>query len=613
MVRIKEICSYLLLLTYIVVFMSSCSTDKYYSPLNELKVEELCFDYSADSCSLSINNIDPRNITVMTLDEWCSVNVSQLSLDLKVASNETIDDRETKVTLYDIVDETTLVFIVKQKLNPIALRNTVQIESIELISPQSLSYTPFLISDSAIHIYIPREANVDSMFVKLTHTGNAALINDTPYAIQDSILFDFSVFTKPNIIRCTSERGVKRTWKINIYDLPVFVISTPDNIAITSKKERVEGCEINLIDGNSISVGTAGIKGRGNSTWQQPKKPYNIKLDSKKSILGMPKSKHWVLLSHPFYDRTQLHNDVAFEIARKTDYKWVQSGEFVELIMNGEHQGLYYLCEKVRIEKGKIDIADITPTDTLGDALTGGYLLETDNGPHHDKTSFTTDYYNMTGVKWETLEPNVVPLYWLFSNPEEDIPSAQYNYIVNYMNHLESLIYNDSTLTNGEYRNYLDIETAINWWIVENLCVNEEASRTKNLTVYKDRNSSVGGGKLTIGPPWDFDYGSFGDFGPDYGILFAYDFTWCFKRLFDDPYFVNRLKEKWNNYYSLWKNYIPNYIDQQFNLVHRSALRNEKMWPNWLMSAGTWEESVLSMKESFAAQLEWMHVWINNL
>ena len=357
----------------------------------------------------------------------------------------------------------------------------------------------------------------------------------------------------------------------------------------------------------SILWGGAGIKGRGNSTWLQPKKPYNVKLDKKKEILGMMKSKHWLLLSNPYYDPTQLHNDVAFQIARMTDYPWVQSGKFVELILNGKHEGLYYLCEKVRIEKGKIDIAEIKPEYISGDSLTGGYLLEA-GLKAKEEISFTTDYYNKTGKGFE------YSLVWNLETPEDNVPQEQIAYIKNQFNYLESLIANDETLFSGEYMSFFDIETAINWFLVENICFNQEASRSKNLIVYKDRDSSISGGKLTIGPPWDLDAWTFNKEG--YHQLYVRYYTWFYDRLLQDPVFVSRLKEKWDSYFPAWKEQIPDYIDELYDKINHGACRNKVLWADWVTwyyGDKSYKEYVEDMKEAFLSQLEWMNDEIHNM
>lgn len=60
------------------------------------------------------------------------------------------------------------------------------------------------------------------------------------------------------------------------------------------------------------------VKGRGNGTWRFPKKPFNVKLNNKSSILGMPKHKRWSFLAN-YRDRTLLRNDVTFHIGYIAD------------------------------------------------------------------------------------------------------------------------------------------------------------------------------------------------------------------------------------------------------------------------------------------------------
>lgn len=163
------------------------------------------------------------------------------------------------------------------------------------------------------------------------------------------------------------------------YTEPFFVndsiihIVLPSNSNIFKVKIKTNKNKAYLIV-DSYDLGTAGIRGRGHSSWGQPKKPYNVKFDKKQSPLGMSKSKHWILLANAYYDRTQLHNATAFEMARLVGFDWGLEGRFVELILNGTHKGLYYLCEKIRAEKDKINIHSMD--ETSGDITTGWYLLE---------------------------------------------------------------------------------------------------------------------------------------------------------------------------------------------------------------------------------------------
>lgn len=156
-------------------------------------------------------------------------------------------------------------------------------------------------------------------------------------------------FSTPVIYRIISEAGHISEWEVTLSNtgLPIVVINTPNRKMIPSKHEDwMENTQLTIYNPDltidyqeSIS-----IRGRGNSTWNFPKKPYALKLDEKASILGMPKHKRWVLLAN-WLDRTMMRNSAAFYISEQTDLAWTPRGEFVEVVLNGRHKGNYYLCE----------------------------------------------------------------------------------------------------------------------------------------------------------------------------------------------------------------------------------------------------------------------------
>ena len=237
-------------------------------------------------------------------------------------------------------------------------------------------FDSFSIKDSTIRVQVPNQIDLSKVRInieyggkKITYSNNGQIENNT------NAYFDLSDFTKKFKIKVYGDSD-SAAYSLIIYDLPVLEINTPESKPIASKDVRLEGCSVRVLQGNQWEdYGTAGIKGRGNSTWNLPKKPYNIKLEKKNAVLGMAESKHWTLLANAYYDRTQLHNCVAFEVARKTDFKWVQSGEYVELILNGEDNGLYYLCEKPRAEKNRINIKELKPTDIDETVISGGGIF----------------------------------------------------------------------------------------------------------------------------------------------------------------------------------------------------------------------------------------------
>lgn len=366
--------------------------------------------------------------------------------------------------------------------------------------------------------------------------------------------------------------------------LPVVIINTPDSRPIESKEEWIPNVQVCIVvsEGNETFEGSAFVKGRGNVTWDRyPKKPYSLKLTKKAEILGMAASKRWVLLSN-WADRTLLRNDVAFEIARRTSLAWTPRGKPVELILNGEYRGAYYLCEKVQINRNRLDIEEMDDDDNDVENITGGYLMEIDK--YFDEANkFRSATYHLP---------------YQFRNPGEDVlTDAQFNYMQQYVNDFEASLSSDPALQRGDYVQWIDPLSFIDWWIVNELCYNKEVSRPKSVYLHKQR-----GGRLTMGPVWDFDFSTF---TPHDDIYAAERFPYL-QRLFQNADFRQAAEQRWQDVRPKMMS-IPDYIDQQAQLIQASALQNSLMWPISLKLNGdeqlSFDEAIERMKQSFLLRL----------
>ena len=99
------------------------------------------------------------------------------------------------------------------------------------------------------------------------------------------------------------------------------------------------------------------IKGHGNYTWRNyPKKSYRLKLDDKQPLMGMPKNRHFVLLAHYDDFLARMKNTMGFELSRRIGLAYTPAQQSVELVINGKYMGLYFLTEKVRVGKQRVNI-----------------------------------------------------------------------------------------------------------------------------------------------------------------------------------------------------------------------------------------------------------------
>ena len=202
--------------------------------------------------------------------------------------------------------------------------------------------------------------------------------------------------------------------------------------------------------------------------------------------------------------------------------------------------------------------------------------------------------------------------------PDEDvIQPEQITYLKNYFNNFESVLYG---LTKGDYRDYIDIDSFIDWWFVFELTMNHEPNNPKSCYMFKGRDGvdSEPGTvcKIKAGPVWDFDWGTFvpGSRTSSFVIKSAL----YYDKLFNDYYFVVRLKEKWNKYKAEKRfNRIADYIDSISATLQYSDIRNFAKWKSDQAINGdelmTYTDAVVRLKNAYLAKLAWLDNAIENL
>lgn len=388
-------------------------------------------------------------------------------------------------------------------------------------------------------------------------------------------------FSKTLTYRVVNGDGNYTDYSVKIVHsgLPVLFIDTPGKTTIPSKHhDWLTDTKITLYnpDWTVDFEGTTGIRGRGNSTWSYPKKPYALKLDSKAEILGMPQHKRWVLLAN-WLDRTLLRNHVAFKIATMTDLAYTPRGQYVDVILNGKPNGCYLLCEHIKVDKNRVNI------DELEDDMTdSGYIMELDS--YYDEVNkFRSAYYNLP---------------YMFKDPDE-VNEAQFEFIQDYVNKMEDSLHDDTRFAAREYAGYLDVDSSIDYWFVQELTGNAELQHPKSTYMHKNT-----GGKLMMGPVWDFDWETFTP-----ANRFEVNGYLYYGRLFQDPVFKARAKERWGMFKSRFQE-IPQFIDAEAKKIRSSESMNHIMWPvtsnvNKDISL-TFDEAVAKMKQSYTDKFNWM-------
>ena len=180
--------------------------------------------------------------------------------------------------------------------------------------------------------------------------------------------------------------------------LPIVYLQTNDSVAIDSKDDYVEG-GASIFGGRNfddLEQVEMKIRGRGNSTWMHPKKPFQMKLSDKGEFLGMPADKKWIFLAE-YSDKTMLRNKISFEMGYLSNLDWTPQGRFAEVYINDEYNGTYNITQKVEESDNRVPLGDegflleldqlsrLDPDDVYFDSLITDKFLVNINMPQFQK------------------------------------------------------------------------------------------------------------------------------------------------------------------------------------------------------------------------------------
>jgi len=371
-------------------------------------------------------------------------------------------------------------------------------------------------------------------------------------------------------------------------------------------------------DAGNIYDGIIGIEIRGNFSADLPQQPYGFETRDQTgenrdvSLLGMPEENDWILLAN-YNDKTFMRNMLAYDLSRKMGH-YAPRTQAVEVIVNNVYQGIYILTEKIKRDKGRVDISKLAAKDIAGDNVTGGYIFKID---YYDANNSWKSNYTPVGY------PNKA-VYYVYEDPKpSELLAPQKSYLKDAVNSFESNLYSSgfADKTTG-YTAWIDANSFIDYFIVSEVSRNVDGFK-KSCYFFKDKNSK--GGKIHAGPVWDFDwawkniwdcsfYQSTVGSGWSYkvndcGNIYPNSNGWIV-RLLQDQEFANALNKRYfelrNSYLS--NNRLKNYIDSVKSLVNEAQVRHYTKWN--ILSAKVGAPEVDSQPSTYAGQVNQFYSWI---
>ena len=355
--------------------------------------------------------------------------------------------------------------------------------------------------------------------------------------------------------------------------------TTLEEIRKNGKDIKYLGNDLELTIGDQVQLfSDVEVKGRGNFTWGQEKKPLQIKLSEKADLLGLGERRKWILLAN-YVDATKLRTDTAFYLEKMLGESFGYSGEFVALYIDDEYEGLYYLTRGIEIRKNAVDLRDPL-----------GVLMELDNiycqrEDLYFKTKNGECFTVKDAVNKDSIELAAADFLESFNQLEESIKQQDY----------------------GKILSLIDVESFAQYYLIAEFSINNDAYFTSQY-FYKDGPSD----KIYAGPAWDFDI-ALNNYLVTGEKAFDADFT--------DSIGVDYLdKDKQvGNWSRLFARLIrfPEFRDE-VNKVFQSKLKGRKyelLWHVFTQAARIYSEAMKDAerwgKEGYVKDVKKLLTWLN--
>ena len=360
-------------------------------------------------------------------------------------------------------------------------------------------------------VYLPGAWNTEQLMLNIPDSQLEPI--ELRYGEKEQTLLQgeyTNCFSFPNVVIESETIPKTNLWVFKGSKIPAIFINKQENTMIMFSA-----------DGDIVYCGELKqMKIRGNNTATYPKIPYQIKLEEKTALIGEVKQKTWVLLAD-YIDLSLLRNRVTLDIARAINIPFAVQCQSVDLYIDGYYKGVYLLTDKVQINEGRVDIADVEDElSFINDGLlsdyktamqnfednsgfqyakgllpskdiTGGYLFEIDK-----ERRILNDGFSYVRTKEGML--------MLVDSPKIS-SKEQMKYVYELITAFDRAIHQPDgidPITQKAYWEMADMESFALKFLLEEFTMNYDATAGSQ---YFHKNSAKIDDLLYAGPAWDYD------------------------------------------------------------------------------------------------------------
>jgi hypothetical protein len=407
--------------------------------------------------------------------------------------------------------------------------------------------------------------------------------------------------------------------------LPLVVIDTrgveiPDEPKIVADFGIVDngpGMLNRVADPFTGHAGPIGIERRGSSSQSFPKLSYGFEtwdevlMDVSVSLFGFPEEEDWILYG-PYSDKSLLRNVLIFHLSNRLG-RYGSRTRFVELVLNGEYQGVYVAMEKVKRDANRVDIANLRPDETSGDDLTGGYIIKIDKWTGSSNDGWSSPHLPRVGLDHRVT--------YQYDEPKGDeLTSEQRDYIQRVIAAFEDTMSGvDFADPETGYASLIDVDAAVDFILLNEISRNVDGYRLSTF-LHKDKDSN--GGKLVFGPLWDFNlaFGNADYYNGGEPIGFQIETTlpdfdgfqppFWWEKLWREPAMHARILARWEalRRSTLRTDSLHRFIDAQVTLLGDAAQRNFDRWP--VLGTYVWPNRYVG--PTYLSEINYLKDWIDS-
>ena len=193
---------------------------------------------------------------------------------------------------------------------------------------------------------------------------------------------------------------------------------------------------------------------------------------------------------------------------------------------------------------------------------------------------------------------------------------------MDYLTNADAVLFSENWLDAEDgYKKYIDMSSFVDWYLVNEIAKNNDAIFYTSCYMNLKR-----GGKLKMGPLWDFDV-AFGGYPWEPRASEISNLTTGFyikgvswiNRMFNDPEFLSLVKERFNDFYSR-KQDMLDHIDSKAAIIIEKVIEDNKLWGRITNKTASneevkvaYQEKVNQLKTWLSTRLEWLKTNLANL